>query len=189
MEVGRQHAHVVDRFGEHAAQSDHQHRTPIRIAARAQDQLQPRTRHRLDQHAVERERGATLGKVGVELRPTLRQRLLVSEVKHHPAGIALVRERRRLRLQRDRIADRRGRALRGRKVGHQSAIRNRNFRRLEQRFGGMLGDHARRQARGGARYLAGGAARRARGELGHAGKRPQRALRRAEIGHAEGAEV
>ena len=52
--VRRQQARILQDLGLHAAKADEDDRSPIRIVAAADDQLDAARAHRLDQHAVER---------------------------------------------------------------------------------------------------------------------------------------
>ena len=100
--VRRHQPHVVERLGPDAAEPDQHDRSPVGIAPRADDQLDAGRRHRLDQHAVEREARLPCNAVRA---PRGLERGCVGDIQRDAARVALVGERGGLRLQRDRIAD------------------------------------------------------------------------------------
>ena len=96
-----------------------------RVAARADDQLEPRRGHRLDQHAVEDEARASRGQWSRTV-PGARERCIVGEVEDHAARVALMRERGGLRLEHDRIADPLGDRARLVGIARERACRDRD---------------------------------------------------------------
>ena len=142
-----QHAHIVAAPRQRCRRARHQHRPPIGIVARAQDQLDARPRHRFDQHAVELELRAAPWRCrrGALCQPS-RKRRLIGKPEHDAAGIALVARAPRFapsappdsRCARPPIARRSGHVT-------NSARGNRNARLRQQSLGGVLRDHAGRQ--------------------------------------------
>src|SRR6185312_17331172 len=86
-----------------AAEAHQHHRTPLRIAARADNRLDALLGHLLDQHALDRK--ATRPRHPLELRPSGIERCLAGEIEDDAAGIAFMREGAGLQLQRDRETD------------------------------------------------------------------------------------
>ena len=91
--VGRQQAHVAKRFRPDAAEPNHQHLTPGRIAPRARNQFDAAARrHGFDQNSVEDEIGPRRRDAGRHVVPGGAQRLLVGDPDGHAADVALVHE-------------------------------------------------------------------------------------------------
>ncbi len=107
----------------------------------------PLPRHRLDQHAVEREAGLGAPHVVVELLPGVAQPGRVAHVQDHAAGVALVGKRGGLRLEGDRKADARGNLLRRGQVPGKPSLRHRHARAGQQLLGSELGNRPGGQMR------------------------------------------
>ncbi len=88
-----------------AAEPDHQHRTEIRVATDAEDDLVARRRHFLHEHALDR--GAGMGRLRISQHPRVgvAHRAVAMHPQRHGAGFGLVGYVRRLHLQRHRSAD------------------------------------------------------------------------------------
>ena len=79
-------------FGQHAAGTQHDHWTDLRIAAETEDHFGKAFFHALDEDAVDF-RGRMLGfDAGQYLRGRSFQRRGVGDVEHHAAGIGLVQD-------------------------------------------------------------------------------------------------
>ena len=185
IEAHRQYPNVMERFGPDPAETDERHRPPIAVAARADDHLEAARGHGLDQNAVDGETGMSRSDL-LQLRPGVRELRVVADVEQHSAGVALVRQRGGLKLERDRKPDGNRGFLGIQEIADQPAAWNLDSELGDIRLARVFGEHrcARFSARSRAAATSAPWSRAcarvaARGHGGQPRQRAQRAFGRA----------
>ena len=121
-QIRRHQPHVAERLDPDAAEPDHHHRPPSRIAARADDELKPARRHGFHQHAIEFQAGLRALHICMQSPAmcALHGSALATPSTTPPASVLCVKLR-GLRLHRHRITDAIGDVDRRRGAGGEFA--------------------------------------------------------------------
>ena len=133
----------MQHFGENAAQSSQQDRTPLRIAPRAHNQFRTRRRHALHEHALEGEARLFPRKVAQHTLPCLQHLPFILKIQNHASGVGLVRQSRGLSLQCHRVTDAVCNGTGLMNITGQSALRNADSELRKNLLATVFRRHAR----------------------------------------------